>query len=105
MRRAQLAFLGDICDAFAIATDRGKWNHSLPGGNVHELGTARLGADPETSALDPNNAVWGIPNLLVTDGACFPSGGWQNPTLTMMAITVRACANLVERTKRLELPS
>jgi choline dehydrogenase-like flavoprotein len=59
MRRAQLAFLGDICDAFAIATDRGKWNHSLPGGNVHELGTARLGADPETSALGPQQCRLG----------------------------------------------
>lgn len=103
MHQAKRAFLEELCEAFAIETDRSTWFQSLPGLNVHEMGTARMGDDPETSALDRNNAVWGVPNLLVTDGACFPSGGWQNPTLTMMAITVRACERLIGRFKRLEL--
>jgi len=32
-----------------------------------------------------------VKNVFVTDGACFVSQGCQNPTLTMMAITARAC--------------
>ena len=63
---------------------------TVPGLNVHELGTARMGADPRTSVVDADNRCWDCPNVLVTDGSCFPSGGWQNPTLTIMAISVRA---------------
>jgi choline dehydrogenase-like flavoprotein len=44
-----------------------------------------------------------VKNLFVMDGACFVSSGCQNPTLTMMAITVRACDRLVERFKRSEV--
>jgi len=49
-----------------------------------------MGADPRTSVVDADNRCWDCPNVLVTDGSCFPSGGWQNPTLTIMAISVRA---------------
>lgn len=58
---------------------------------IHETGGARMGDDPETSVVDPHNRVWDMPNVYVTDGACFPSTGCQNPTLTIMALTVRAC--------------
>lgn len=76
---------------------------SPPGLSVHEMGTARMGARAEDSVLDPFNQCWDVPNLFVTDGACFTSGGCQNPTLTMMAITARACDFIVERLRRGEL--
>ncbi|MEJ3744810.1 GMC family oxidoreductase [Actinomycetes bacterium KLBMP 9797] len=63
---------------------------TVPGLNVHDLGTARMGTDPATSVLDPDNRCWDCPNVFVTDGACFPGGGWQNPTLTIMALAARA---------------
>jgi len=62
-----------------------------PGFYVHELGGARMGTSPQNSVLNPYNQCWESPNLLVVDGSCWPSAGWQNPTLTEMAITVRAC--------------
>lgn len=58
---------------------------------IHETGGARMGCDPRTSVANSRNQVWGVPNLLVTDGSCFPSSGCQNPTLTIMALTARAC--------------
>jgi choline dehydrogenase-like flavoprotein len=64
---------------------------------VHECGGARMGADPRTSVLDHRNQVWDVANLFVTDGACFPNTGCQNPTLTIMALTARACELAVER--------
>lgn len=64
---------------------------ATPGTSVHECGTARMGADPASSVLDGNNMVWDAPGLYVTDGASFPSQGAQNPTLTIMALTARAC--------------
>jgi choline dehydrogenase-like flavoprotein len=44
-----------------------------------------------------------VKNLFVTDGSCFVTSANQNPTLTMMAITVRACDHLVEQYRQGEL--
>jgi choline dehydrogenase-like flavoprotein len=65
----------------------------VPGTAVHECGTARMGVDPSSSVLDPDNQCWDAQGLYVTDGASFPSQGSQNPTLTIMALTMRACAH------------
>ncbi len=67
-----------------------EWRVSTPGLFAHELGGARMGSSREDSVVDRNCAVWDVPNLFVTDGACWPSSGWQNPTLTEMAVTARA---------------
>lgn len=69
---------------------------SPPGFSVHEVGTARMGDDPKKSVLNKFNQAHEVKNLFVTDGACFVSQGCQNPTLTMMALTARACEYLVE---------
>ena len=62
-----------------------------PGYYIHEVGGAAMGASEEHSVVDRWNRLWRCPNVLVVDGACWPSSGWQSPTLTMMAITRRAC--------------
>ena len=64
---------------------------STPGLCIHEVGTARMGTDPRKSVVTPFCQTHEVPNLFVTDGAVFCSIACQNPTLTMMAITVRAC--------------
>jgi choline dehydrogenase-like flavoprotein len=74
-----------------------------PGMAIHELGTARMGNDPKKSVLTPWNQTHDVKNLFVTDGSSFVSSACQNPTLTMMAITVRACDRLVERFKKNEV--
>jgi len=71
-----------------------------PGLCIHEVGTARMGNDRKTSILNRFNQSWDVKNLFVTDGACFVSIGCQNPTLTMMAITARACEYIVEEHKK-----
>ncbi|MEO0422961.1 MAG: GMC family oxidoreductase [Pseudomonadota bacterium] len=60
------------------------------GTGVHETGTARMGDDPASSAFNRWNQAHGIDNLFCTDGASFCSIATQNPSLTMMALTVRA---------------
>lgn len=62
-----------------------------PGSAVHECGTARMGSDPASSVLDPHNQCWDARGLYVTDASSFPSQGTQNPTLTLLALTARAC--------------
>ncbi len=66
-----------------------------PGGAIHETGGARMGDKPENSVLNSYCQCWDADNVFVTDGACFVSPGFQNPTLTMMALTVRACQFIV----------
>jgi choline dehydrogenase-like flavoprotein len=68
-----------------------------PGYYIHEVGGARMGTDPTNSVVNPHNQCWDAPNLFVTDGACWPSSGWQSPTLTEMAVTARACDFIAEK--------
>lgn len=70
-----------------------------PGSAFHECGTARMGTDPASSVLDANNECWDARGLYVTDGACFPSQGYQNPTLTILALTARACHHAIGAAK------
>jgi choline dehydrogenase-like flavoprotein len=67
-----------------------------PGTRAHELGGARMGRSPSDSVLNGFNQCWDVPNLFVTDGSCFPSAGYKGPTLTMMALTARACDRILE---------
>jgi len=76
---------------------------STPGGSNHEMGTARMGRDARTSVLNGWNQTWDVPNLFVTDGAAMTSSGCQNPSLTYMALTARACHYAVDKLKRGEL--
>jgi len=77
--------------------------NSAMGLGIHEMGTARMGRDSNTSVLNGNNQVWGAKNVFVTDGACMTSGSCQNPSLTYMAITARAANFAVEEIKKRNL--
>lgn len=61
------------------------------GAAIHESGGARMGDDPSTSVLNRHNQSWDIPNLFVTDASAFPTSGTAGTTLTIMALTIRAC--------------
>ena len=74
-----------------------------PGYYIHELGGAPMAAREGEGVLNRWNQLWRTPNLLVTDGSCWPSAGWQSPTLSEMAITWRACAHAAEALRRGEL--
>ena len=62
-----------------------------PGSAIHEMGGARMGFDPKDSVLNQWSQAHDAPNLFVTDGAQMASSACQNPSLTYMALTVRAC--------------
>ena len=67
-----------------------------PGSVIHEMGTARMGNDPKESVLNKWNQSHDIPNLFVTDGSFMCSSPPQNPSLTYMAMTARACDYAVQ---------
>ncbi len=63
----------------------------------HETGTCRMGADPRTSVLNPFCQAHDVPNLFVVDGSPFVTFPEKNPTLTIMALAVRAARHIAER--------
>ncbi|MFZ4984511.1 MAG: GMC family oxidoreductase [Blastocatellia bacterium] len=73
---------------------------TAPGRIIHELGTARMGNDPTTSVLNKYNQSHDVKNVFVTDGAAFVGAANQNPTLTILALTIRACEYLTDEMKR-----
>lgn len=68
-----------------------------PGYSIHELGTCRMGDDPKTSVLNKWNQSHDIKNLFVVDAGAFVSAGWQNPTLTILALAMRSSEYLAEQ--------
>ncbi len=74
-----------------------------PGLTIHEMGTARMGADPKKSVLNKHNQAHDVKNLFLTDGACMASSSCVNPSLTYMALTARACDYAVSQMKKGEL--
>ncbi|MBO0721567.1 MAG: GMC family oxidoreductase, partial [Blastocatellia bacterium] len=74
-------------------------NLTVPGRIIHELGTARMGNDPKKSVLNKYNQMHDVKNVFVTDGAAFVGAANQNPTLTILALTMRACEYMTEEMK------
>jgi len=72
-----------------------------PGGRIiHEVGTARMGADPKTSVLNGFCQAHDVKNLFVTDGAPLVTNPDKNPTLTIMALSWRASEYLLDEAKK-----
>lgn len=69
----------------------------VPGDAIHEMGGARMGADPRTSVLNGWSQAHDASNLYVTDGAQMASASCVNPSLTYMAITARAADHAVKQ--------
>jgi len=67
---------------------------------IHELGTARMGLDTNTSVLNGHCQAHDVKNLFVTDAAAFVSNPDKNPTLTIMALSWRASEYLLEEAKK-----
>ena len=61
-----------------------------PGYSIHEVGTCRMGNDPKKSVLNKFSQSHDHKNLFVVDGAQFTSAGWQNPTMTILSLSMRA---------------
>lgn len=60
-----------------------------PIGGFHHMGTTRMSADPRRGVTDGWGRVHGLPNLHIAGSSLFPTGGWANPTLTILALTLR----------------
>jgi choline dehydrogenase-like flavoprotein len=63
----------------------------------HQIGTARMSADPAAGIVDRDCRVHGTANLFVASSAIFPSSGQANPTLLLAAFSARLAAHLARR--------
>jgi choline dehydrogenase-like flavoprotein len=61
---------------------------------AHHLGTTRMGTSLATSVTDPDGQVHGVANLFVSGGSLFPTSGYANPTLTIIALALRQSEHL-----------
>lgn len=73
---------------------------SLTGGGWHHMGTTRMSDDAKTGVVDRNCKVHGIGNLFVAGSSCFATAGAVNPTLTLVALTLRLSDHLRVRLMR-----
>jgi choline dehydrogenase-like flavoprotein len=64
-------------------------------GSWHHMGTTRMHADPRQGVVDPDCRVHSVPNLYVTGSSVFVTGGYANPTLTIVALALRLADHLV----------
>ena len=72
-------------------------------GNVHLLGTCRMGHDPAASVIDPFHRTHDVPNLFLCDGSSLVTSGRGQPTMTIMALAFRAADYINQAAQRNEI--
>ena len=72
---------------------REDWLKNMDWGH-HHLGTVRMHVDPRQGVVDGDGKVHGIANLFVAGSAVFPTYGASNPTLNLIALTLRLADHL-----------
>ncbi len=103
MRIDMMSDAKEILEAGGLKNVKTFDNGYFPGMGIHEMGTARMGADPKTSVVNKYNQVWDAMNVFVTDGAFMTSAACVNPSLTYMAMTARAVDYAVNELKKQNL--
>jgi choline dehydrogenase-like flavoprotein len=53
------------------------------------MGTTRMSSNPKEGVVDANCKVHGISNLYMAGSSCYVTAGAVNPTLTLLALTIR----------------
>lgn len=100
MRKDMLEQSVEMLDVAGLKDVTPVEGENIPGFSIHEMGTARMGVDPKKSVLNKHNQCHDIPNLFITDGSAMVSSACQNPSLTYMALTARACDYAVKEMKK-----
>ncbi len=60
----------------------------------HHMGALRMSAEPEEGIVDPDSRLHRVDNLYIAGSAVFPTGGYANPTLTIVALALRLADHL-----------
>ncbi len=103
--RASVRRTQDLMDAALGAAELGRMRRKLgterpPAlfvGGLHHMGTTRMHADPRHGVVDADSRVHSVANLYVAGSAVFPTSGYANPTLTIVALAIRLADHLRTR--------
>jgi len=93
-RALQRAGLGNLK---LLPDDPRSWRAAIQPG-LHHLGTTRMHDNPAFGVVDRNSKVHGVDNLYIAGGSVFTTAGFANPTLTILALTLRLAERLRELT-------
>jgi choline dehydrogenase-like flavoprotein len=86
---AMRAYAWDVGDRLYRAAGATRTFPTPPYPSTHNLGTNRMSANPEDGVVNANGRAHDVPNLFVSDGSVFTTGGAENPTLTIVALALR----------------
>lgn len=103
MRKDMMQDAAEMLEAAGIKNVKTFDSGSTPGQGIHEMGTVRMGKDPKQSVLNKWNQMHSVNNIFITDGSCMVSSACQNPSLTFMALTARACDYAVKELKKMNI--
>lgn len=103
MAKDAVTTISEVCRDAGYEVLNGNDKMFPPGYSIHEVGTCRMGDNPKNSVLNKWNQSHDIKNLFVVDGSSFVTGGSQNPTLTIMSLSMRASEYIVEQKRKGEL--
>jgi choline dehydrogenase-like flavoprotein len=73
---------------------------SEAGISTHQLGSCRMGTDPQSSVTDPTGRVHSVPNVYVADGSLLVNPGGANPSLTIQALAYWVSAAILKAHRR-----
>ena len=100
-RESRRLGLGTVEPAAWLARSDKRWVSdelvsAHPIGGFHHMGTTRMAGDPRRGVTDGWGRVHGLPNLHIAGSSLFPTGGWANPTLTILALSLRTADRIAE---------
>ena len=81
-------------------------DYSWPSGTNagwHHMGTTRMHNDPKKGVVNEHCQVHGIDNLYIAGSGCYPTSGTSNPTLTLVALSLKLSEHLKAKMKNKEV--
>lgn len=90
----------EIIEAAGGKVSRYSAGPAVPGANVHEQGTCRMGDDSKKFVTNRWGRTHDVPNLTLADGSIHCTSGITNPTMTILSLTMRNAAHLTEDVRK-----
>lgn len=90
----------ELMEAAGATSTSGFYPQNGQEGNVHLLGTCRMGNDSASSVVNKFNRAHDVSNLFMVDGSSMVTSGRGQPTMTIMALAFRAADNIIQAANR-----